>query len=66
MLKVNPELGQLRPWNPDQNTPAVEQPLLRGLPRCVTLLISLTSPWLPGHLQPLWYFCPYLSFINHL
>lgn len=28
--------------------------------RCVTLLIALKSSWLPGHLQPVWYFLPLL------
>lgn len=67
MLRVNPELGQLP--SSGHSVPALE-PLL-GPPEgpavtVITLLIALKSPWLLGHLQPMWDIYPYLSLISHL
>lgn len=67
MLRVNPELGQLP--NSDHSVPALES--LLGPPEgpavaVITPIIALKSPWLLGHLQPMWYIYPYLSLINHL
>lgn len=36
-------MASCRPWNPDQNVPAVEQPLLLGLPVAVSLRLFLSS-----------------------